>query len=123
MSTIKVTNIQDTSGGNSSTSEEVFQGRAKAWVHFNGGGTLEVMDSFNVTSVTDGGIGHYTINFTNNMPNANYAVTTGSQTVGSNSYAAYDRVQNITTSNILIRCVHTSTFRDFSIVCAAVFGD
>ena len=55
MSTIKVTNIQDTSGGNQSTSEEIFQGRAKAWVSFNGYSTFGIRDDFNVSSVTDNG--------------------------------------------------------------------
>ena len=53
MSTIKVTTIQDTSGGNSSTSEEIAQGRAKAWVNFNGQGTIAIRDSFNVSSMAD----------------------------------------------------------------------
>ena len=82
MSTIKVTNIQDTSGGNQSTSEEIFQGRAKAWVNFDGTfGTSPfteandgIRDSFNVTSVTDNGTGDYTVNFDNAMSNSNYSV-------------------------------------------------
>ena len=77
MSTIKVTNIQDTSGGNQSTSEEIAQGRAKAWVNFNGTGTVATRDSFNVSSITDHGTGDYTVNFTNAMSNANYCTTEG----------------------------------------------
>ena len=42
MSTIKVTNIQDTSGGSSSTSEQIAKGRAKAWVNFDGTGTIAI---------------------------------------------------------------------------------
>lgn len=78
MSTIKVTNIQDTSGGNSSTSEEIFEGRAKAWVNFNGNtGTqgqsdVTIRNSFNVNSVTDNNTGDYTVNFATNMPDTNY---------------------------------------------------
>ena len=71
MSTIKVTNLQDTSGGNSSTSEEIFQGRAKAWVNFSGNGTVAIRNNFNVSSITDNGTGNYTINYTNSI-NANY---------------------------------------------------
>ena len=85
MSTIKVTNLQDTSGGNSSTSEEIAQGRAKVWVNFDGTFSTSpfteanggIRDSFNVTSITDNGTGLYTVNFTNAMPNANYAVVLG----------------------------------------------
>jgi len=45
----------------------------KAWVNFNGTGTPAIRDSFNVSSITDNGTGDYTVNFTNAMPNANYA--------------------------------------------------
>jgi hypothetical protein len=48
-------------------------GIAKAWVNFNGTGTVAIRDSFNVSSITDNGTGNYTINFTTAMPNANYA--------------------------------------------------
>jgi hypothetical protein len=49
-------------------------GIAKAWVNFNGTGTVAIRDSFNVSSITDNGTGDYTVNFTTAMPNANYAV-------------------------------------------------
>jgi hypothetical protein len=75
MSTLKVATIQDTSGNNSSTPNEVAQGRAKAWVNFDGTGTVSIDDSFNVSSITDNSTGNYTINFTNAMPNAEYAVS------------------------------------------------
>ena len=48
-------------------------GAAKAWVNFNGQGTVAIRDSFNVSSITDNGTGEYTVNFTTAMPNANYA--------------------------------------------------
>ena len=73
MSTIKVTNIQDTSGGNQSTSEQIAQGRSKTWVNFNGTGTVAIRDDFNVSSITDGGTGLFTINYTNSLSNSNYA--------------------------------------------------
>ena len=75
MSTLKVATIQDTSGNNSSTPEQVAQGRAKAWVNFNGGrnGSFGIRDSFNVSSVTDLGTGDFDINFTTAMANTNYA--------------------------------------------------
>jgi hypothetical protein len=51
---------------------------AKAWVNFNGTGVVAIRDSWNVTSITDNGVGDYTINFTTAMPNANYAWAVGS---------------------------------------------
>jgi hypothetical protein len=49
-------------------------GICKAWVNFNGTGTVAIRDSFNVSSITDNGTGEYTVNFTTAMPNANYSI-------------------------------------------------
>ena len=46
----------------------------KAWVNFNGTGTVAIRASSNVTSITDGGTGIYTVNFTSALADANYAV-------------------------------------------------
>jgi hypothetical protein len=48
----------------------------RAWVNFNGTGTLAVRGSFNVSSVTDNGTGDYTVNFTTAMSDVNYAANT-----------------------------------------------
>ena len=50
-------------------------GVSKAWVNFNGTGTVAIRGSFNVTSITDNGTGDYTVNFTTPMPSANYSVS------------------------------------------------
>ena len=79
MSTLKVNNLQDINGANNSTPEQVAQGRAKAWVNFNGAAATAatdmtgVADSFNVSSLIDNGTGQYRVNFTNAMSNANYS--------------------------------------------------
>lgn len=44
----------------------------RAWVNFNGTGTVAVRASGNVSSVADNGVGDYTINFATPMPDANY---------------------------------------------------
>ena len=125
MSTLKTSNIQDTSGNNNSTPEEISQGRAKAWVNFDGtsGSIGSGRDSFNVDSVTDVNPGQYTINFTNDMANANYAVVISSNMSGTNSNAAYERIDSISTSSVGISVIHSGSFQDTSIVCVAVFGD
>lgn len=46
---------------------------ARAWVNFNGTGTVAIRASGNVTSITDNGTGDYTVNFTTAMPDANYS--------------------------------------------------
>ena len=50
----------------------------RAWVNFNGTGTVAIRASGNVTSITDNGTGDYTVNFTTAMPDANYSVVAGS---------------------------------------------
>ena len=60
-------------------------GIAKAWVNFNGTGTVAIRDSFNVSSITDNGTGDYTVNFTTLMPNANYATNVTPQATATNT--------------------------------------
>jgi hypothetical protein len=47
----------------------------RAWVNFNGTGTVAIRASGNVSSITDNGTGNYTVNFTTAMPDADYCVT------------------------------------------------
>ena len=49
----------------------------RAWVNFNGTGTVAIRASGNVTSITDNGTGDYTVNFTTAMPDANYSGVVG----------------------------------------------
>lgn len=46
----------------------------RAWVNFNGTGTVAIRASGNVTSITDNGTGDYTVNFTNAMPDVNFSI-------------------------------------------------
>ena len=51
-------------------------GTAKAWINFDGddGGSAAVRTSFNVSSLAERAVGKFTINFSTDMPNANYVV-------------------------------------------------
>ena len=82
MSTLRVNTLQNAAG----TSDPAISGAAKAWVNFNGTGTVAIRASFNVTSITDNGTVQYTINFTNSLTDANYSgvVTTGQVSDGTN---------------------------------------
>jgi hypothetical protein len=81
MSTLKVTNIQSNAAGfNDVVSFQNSSGTqngtlCRAWVNFNGEGTVAIRASFNVSSITDNGTGDYTVNFTNAMPDANYCLS------------------------------------------------
>jgi hypothetical protein len=79
MSTLVAQTISN--GTVSTSSENVIQGSAKAWVNFNGTGTVAINASYNVSSITDNGTGDYTVNFTNALADANYCVTTTAMVV------------------------------------------
>ena len=131
MSTLKVNNLQDISGGNNSTPEQVAQGRAKFWVTFEGdssGTNKTINDSFNVSTVTDNGTGDYTINFTNNLSNNNYCVL-GGHVIFSNGKNAF-RVRpdggiatNQLVSSVRIQVTADGSVSDASRIYVAGFGD
>ena len=95
MSTLKVTTVQDTSAGNSSTTAQIAQGRAKAWFNLNGTGTPAFRDSFNCASLTDNGTGDYTVNFTTNFADTNYA------TIGSAAQAGLGAISDLCVTHII----------------------
>ena len=64
MSMIKVDNLQTTGGAGLYP--------ARAWVNFDGSGTVAIRDSDNVSSITDNGVGNYTTNFTDALSSANF---------------------------------------------------
>tara|TARA_R100000908_G_scaffold45984_1_gene22417 strand:+ start:169 stop:567 length:399 start_codon:yes stop_codon:yes gene_type:complete len=132
MSTVKAANLQNTGSGapafKNSSGTEIGQ-LCKARVSFNGVGTLAIRDSFNVSSVTDGGTGTYTINFTNSMPNENYAVT-GTSSWNTLSWGATLTIDAsvYSTSSLKIRTFYVSSGSSFILIdsirtSVAFFGD
>lgn len=88
----------------------------RAWVNFNGTGTVAILASGNVSSITDNGVGDYTVNFTNAMPDANYAVIgmtvseANSNTTGSMVSLASDSGANpLLKSSTQVRIITGST--------------
>jgi hypothetical protein len=78
----RVTTLADSAGANTSTPAEIASGRAKAWVNFNGSGTVAIRASYNVSSITDNGVGDYTVNFAAAMVDANYATAGSGRSTG-----------------------------------------
>ena len=66
--------ITVTSEGGAAT-QSLQQGLAKAWVNFNGTGTIASRDSLNVSGLVDNGTGLYTVNFANSMDSSDYSST------------------------------------------------
>ena len=131
MSTLKVGTIQDTSAGSSSTPAQIMNGRAKAWVKWNGTGTLAINGSYNVSTVTDNGTGDYQVNFTTAFANANYTANFQGDdaTIGGTGhptpYIFRDSGDFMTTSytNVVWFYVNNSNTRvDVDLCCGIFFG-
>ena len=99
----------------------------RAWVNFNGTGTVAIRASGNVTSITDNGTGDYTVNFTTAMPDTNYAVfigksTDGDQFMGSGTTGPAGPSAYATTSiRIYPQRNSAGTNTDTSIACVSIF--
>jgi hypothetical protein len=74
---------------NPSTTIDGINYSCRAWVNFNGTGTVAIRGSGNVTSITDNGTGDYTVNFTTAMSDANYSflITPTSSTTAANGHS------------------------------------
>ena len=75
--------FRDINDGSNTNARET--SAARSWLMFNGTGTVSIFTSFNISSITDAGTGHYRINLTNGMPNNQYcclATGTGGSSSG-----------------------------------------
>jgi len=95
----------------------------RAWVNFDGTNTVAIRASGNVSSITDGGTGDYTINFTVAMPNTNYAWSlAASDSASGFGIVTMRSVTAPTTSALRIKTTDNSNnFADNSYICAAIF--
>jgi hypothetical protein len=124
--TLTISTLSD--GTNSTSATNPIKGSAKAWVNFNGTGTVAINNSYNVSSITDNGTGDYTINFTTAMPNANYswsgmATDTNAYNFNFPSVGAR-QVGNMTTTALRIGTAYqqSASATDFSVVMVQVFS-
>lgn len=93
----------------------------RAWVNFNGTGTVAIRASGNVSSITDNNTGDYTVNFTTVLPDANYSTV-----AGTNNYQVFANFDGsagtTTTKRVLCRQTNSpATAVDCSEVDVAVF--
>jgi hypothetical protein len=84
--------------------------KCRAWVNFNGTGTVAIRAAGNVTSITDNGAGDYTVNFTTAIVDNGYAAvvsctqrSSGSSSSNSIGYHSTDNVNAITYGTTQIR--------------------
>ena len=81
---------------------------ARAWVNFNGTGTVAIRASGNVSSITDNGAGDYTANFATAMPDANYAISALQGTTPGVVTAKLKDNVSPTTSGVRVIAINTS---------------
>ena len=97
----------------------------RAWVNFNGTGTVAINGSGNVSSITDDGVGSYFVNLTNAMPDANFSATLSSGTNSSGGLNAYTAVISSTSAIAVytysIAGGGAGAYRDTASVLFAVF--
>jgi len=74
-SILRVDTLTDASSNNSTAMSTINQGTAKAWINMDGTGTISNRDSYNISGITDGGTGVYTVTISNDMSSANWSPT------------------------------------------------
>ena len=122
MSTLVAQTISN--GTVSTSSANVIQGSAKAWVNFNGTGTVAIRASYNVSSITDNGTGDYTVNFTNAFADANYSLagTAGGNNTGLGVIGVPFNTTAPTTTAVRIQTpVANGVLEDRVLVCVQAF--
>lgn len=97
----------------------------RAWVNFNGTGTVAIRASANVSSITDNSVGNYTVNFSSALVDANYAASAAAGSPGTRDGGAFVPATAVpTTTALIVRCFGSNapdTSIDHTYVYVAVF--
>jgi len=120
LSTLAIDNFKPSAGGTSFGIE----GIAKAWVNFDGTGTVAIREAYNVASLTDNSTGNYTCDFTNNMGTSTYSTTANGGTSALHIAATNTSGTNTTSGfNIAFGDVSGSSATDDGFIDSHVIGD
>ena len=104
MSEIRATTISDAAGTGPITLTG--QSAAKAWVNFNGAGTISINNSFGVASIVDDAVGENTTNFTSSFDTQEYTASSLTRRETSTGYPNIANISGtVTTSSMQI--IHT----------------
>jgi hypothetical protein len=98
----------------------------RAWVNFNGSGTVSIRASGNVSSITDNGTGDFTVNFATAMEDASYAYTASSvdndtSNIWNNQAASSAVAGYVTASSLRLVTSVSGSEGDSQIVTVAIF--
>jgi hypothetical protein len=124
-SELRVDTLKDSSGSNSVGMAYVSNGSAKAWVNFDGTGTIAARNSLNVSSLTDNGIGDYDVNISSSFTAADYSINVSLYPSASwNQQPSIQNPANNTSGLFSIFSASTSgTKNDTQLLTASTHGD
>ena len=96
---------------------------AKVWINFNGTGTIAIRDSHNVSSITDNNTGVYTVNFSNNLGNDDYAAVGTTSNVNNNF--SVDDPSHLGNFAVVVQTRDTESRNneDSEVISLIIFGD
>ena len=119
----EVTTGTDTSRVAPVSALSAHQGVCKAWVSFDGTGTVSINDSYKVSSITDNSTGNYTVNFTDTQPNANYHASV-TPSCNASAISAGPTSSGYTTTALTVVTSSTAAgYLDVSYVNVSIHGD
>tara|TARA_R110000782_G_scaffold257964_1_gene347489 strand:+ start:198 stop:593 length:396 start_codon:yes stop_codon:yes gene_type:complete len=114
------------------TSMQTGQQAVKAWVNFNGEGTVAIRAGYNVASITDNGTGDYTVTFTTAMVDINYcalltATNDANASTTNRSVGIFDSNGSPAPATMLVDSIQiliqasNSTEVDLPVICVSIF--
>ena len=130
--TIAFDTLQTSDSANTGTTKSIdtsyiFNGVAKAWINFNGSGTVASSDSFNHSSLTDHGTGQYTNTISSAMSNATYVGhCDGGEPGTRDCHSMFPAGEAMTTTTHRCRTAPSNSAdgtHDATVVCISINGD
>ena len=124
---VKMANTSTYVSDGGSVTQNTVQGLAKAWVNFNGTGTIATSDSFNHSSLTDHATGQYSNTISSAMGNITYAgQANGGEPGTRDCHTMFPANSNFTTTVQRVRIAPSNSAdgnHDASVICITINGD
>lgn len=95
--------------------------KCRAWVNFNGVGTVTILGSGNVSSITDLGVGRYQVNLTTALPDTNFSAIAAAQFTSTSDPLVNIRRDTDTVSNFELQVYQSTALLDLDGISVAVF--
>ena len=93
----------------------------RAWVNFDGTGTVAIRESGNVSSITDYAVGQYGVNFTTAMPDVNYSGNVSARLTGGIAWCSANHTTAPLTTTFRLAIANNGAFYDSEYISASIF--